>query len=86
MLPLQHNVIRELWQRPNLIIFPTDKNLGPSESEQKGYIQDVLETHLLNDKNYEYLKPETVRTELGKEKTNFLAIYKAYRHLLHSEA
>ena len=37
--PSQRNVIRELRDRPDLIVYQTDKNLGPSVSERKRYIQ-----------------------------------------------
>jgi hypothetical protein len=46
----------------------------------------VLQTHLLNDTNYEYLPVETAKKELQTQRHNFLAIYKGLGHLLHSEA
>lgn len=52
---LQCNVISELWTQKDLVIFQTDKILGPSVAHHSKYIQDVLETHLLNNNNYEFL-------------------------------
>ena len=84
--PSQRNVIRELQDRTDLIIFQTDKNLGPSVSERQQYIRDVLETHLLNDENYEHLPPERATEELRKQRNSFNDIYGKLGHLLPSEA
>jgi hypothetical protein len=84
--PSQRNVIRELQNRPDLVIFQTDKNLGPSLSERPQYIREVLTTHLLDDANYEYLSPATAVLELQKQRDNFLKIYKILEHTLRSEA
>jgi hypothetical protein len=67
-------------------MFQTNKNLGPSVSEQQKYIQDVLETHLLNDSKYEHLPPAKAKLELRKQKKQFLDIYGNLSHLLPSEA
>ena len=84
--PSQRNVIRELQNRPDLIIFQTDKSLGPSLSERPQYIREVLTTHLLDDANYEYLSPATATLELQRQRNNFLRIYKVLGHTLRSEA
>jgi hypothetical protein len=84
--PSQRNVIRELRNRPDLIIFQTDKNLGPSVSDRQHYIREVLTTHLLNDTNYEFLPPATAAQELRNQRTAFLKIHKKFGHLLPSEA
>jgi hypothetical protein len=84
--PSQRNVIRELRHRTDLIIFQTDKNLGPSVAERQQYIRDLLEAHLLNDTNYEHLAPETAMHELGKQRRKFEEIYGTLGHLLPSEA
>jgi hypothetical protein len=64
LLPVQRNVISELRSRKDLIIYLTDKNLGPSVADCPKYIRDVLKSHLLNDANYEYLPPDKAKEEL----------------------
>jgi hypothetical protein len=86
LAPSQRNVIQELRTRTDLVIHGTDKGLGPSVSERQRYIREILQTHLLNDANYEFLPPETVKAALAKQKDNFLEIYNELGHLLHSEA
>jgi hypothetical protein len=84
--PAQRNVIRELRQRTDLIIYPTDKNLGPSVAERPNYIRDVLETHLLNDANYEFLTHERATEELRIQRSKFLTLHGTMEHTLPSEA
>ena len=84
--PSQQNVIRELRDRPDLIVFQTDKNLGPSVSERKRYIQDVLANHLLNDSNYEHLPPDIAQIEIRRQRCAFEGIYGKFGHLLPTEA
>jgi hypothetical protein len=55
-------------------------------SERTQYIRDVLETHLLNSENYEYLSIERVREALRIQRDNFLKIHGTLGHLLHSDA
>jgi hypothetical protein len=84
--PSQRNVIKELRNRPDLVIFQTDKNLGPSVAEREQYIRDVLNTHLLNDDNYEHLPQATAALALHRQRRRFLEIHKGLGHLLPSEA
>jgi hypothetical protein len=56
----QRYILNELATCKDLIIFPTDKNLGPSMAECDNYIPDVLNKHLLNHKNYEFLLPKSM--------------------------
>jgi hypothetical protein len=84
--PAQRNVIRELRNRPDLIIFQTDKNLGPSVADRQQYIRDVLETHLLKDENYEHLPTEVALLELKLQRAKFCGIYGKLGQLLPSEA
>jgi hypothetical protein len=84
--PAQRNVISELRNRNDLIIYPTDKNLGPSVSDRSSYIRDVLETHLLNDENYEYLPLEVATRELQKQRSNFIQLHQDLGHQLPTEA
>jgi hypothetical protein len=49
-------ILNKLATCKDLLIFPTiDKYLGPSMAECDNYISDVLNKHLLNHKNYEFL-------------------------------
>jgi hypothetical protein len=82
----QRNVISELALRPDLIVYPTDKNLGPSVSERPLYIRQFLTEHLLNSANYEFIPPDTIATELAAQRARFLAIHQKFQHTLPSEA
>ena len=82
----QRNVLSELATRKDLIIFPTDKNLGPSVAERDDYIHDVLTEHLLNHANYEFLPKAVARLELQKQRRRFLALYAKRQESLISEA
>jgi hypothetical protein len=80
------NVISKLRNRKDLIVYLTDKNLGPSIADRPKYIRDVLETHLLNDENYEYLPSDKAKEELTRQQNNFLEIHSEFGHLLPTEA
>mgnify|MGYP000231981960 CR=1 FL=1 len=84
--PSQRNVVSELRNHTDLVIFQTDKNLGPSITERTKYIRNVLQTHLTNEENYELLSHATARRELQKQRDKFLEIYSDMGHFLPSEA
>jgi hypothetical protein len=73
--PSQRHVLKELARRSDLIVFPTDKNLGPSISERPRYIRQVLTEHLLNSDNYEFILPSNVAAALETQRSRFLQIY-----------
>ena len=61
--PLQRQCMSELRRRDDLIVFPTDKNLGPSVTNPRStYIEQALSEHLMNKSNYEYLEPPIAKT------------------------
>jgi len=45
--PLQAKTLKELKSNKNIIIKPTDKNLGPAMMDTSQYINQVLKEHLL---------------------------------------
>ena len=73
-------------KRHDLIVFPTDKNLGPSNAERTPYIRQVLTEHLLNETNYEFIREEQASIELAEQRERFLLIYGEWKHTLPSEA
>jgi hypothetical protein len=82
----QRQCLGDLAQRQDLIIFPTDKNLGPSIAERRPYIRQILTEHLLNEVHYQYLPTESAKTELAAQRCRFLKIYSDWGHTLPSEA
>jgi hypothetical protein len=84
--PAQRNAMREIRDRTDLVIHQTDKGLGPSVRERTKYMRDVLETHLLNADNYEYLTCADAKTALQEQRSNFLEIHGELGHLLPTEA
>jgi hypothetical protein len=47
LTPSQRHILSELLKRQDLIVLPTDKNLGPCFIERQLYIAQVLKEHLL---------------------------------------
>ena len=86
LTPSQRHVLSELTQRPDLIVLPTDKNLGPCVIERKTYIDQVLKEHLLQKQNYEQLSPESATIALQKQRASFVSIYEKYKHTLPTRA
>jgi hypothetical protein len=86
LTPSQRHVLGELTKRPDLIVLPTDKNLGPCVIERKVYIEQVLTEHLSKEINYERLSPASAKIELQKQRTAFLSVYNKYRHTLPTKA
>jgi hypothetical protein len=86
LAPSQRHVLGELTKRPDLVVLPTDKNLGPCVIERKVCIEQVLKKHLLQQKNYERLSPETAMIELQKQKSGFLSACNKHKHTLPTKA
>jgi hypothetical protein len=47
--PLQQKILLQLCQNHNIIIKPTDKNLGPAAMDTTKYIKQALQEHLLTN-------------------------------------
>jgi len=65
----QRYVLSELKKRDDLVIFPTDKNLGPYIISRVDYIKQCLNEHLLKEDYYMLLsdtEPETLLKEQSK--------------------
>ena len=86
LTPSQRNTLRELRMRTDIIVLPTDKNLGPSVLERSRYIEMVLTEHLSNQSNYIHLPREQALIKLQQQKTAFLQCYTRHKHELQSEA
>jgi hypothetical protein len=82
----QQHCLGDLAQRQDLIIFPTDTNLGPSIAERRPYIKQILAEHSLNEHQYLYLPADDVKNELDAQRCRFLKIYSDRAHTLPSEA
>jgi hypothetical protein len=65
--PLQINTLHTLCDNKDLIIKPTDKNLGPAIMDTKHYIRKVLQEHLLT-KDYQELSKEEATYKLENTK------------------
>jgi hypothetical protein len=68
--PIQHKVPTQLKQNKNIIIKPTDKNLGPAVLDTKTYIKQILQEHLLTT-NYTQLTKETAKNSIENLKLLF---------------
>jgi hypothetical protein len=63
LTPLQQKVFNQLRQNQNIIIKPTDKNLGPAVMDLNTYVSQVLKEHLLTD-TYKKLSPTETKDSL----------------------
>jgi hypothetical protein len=45
--PIQTIALRQLKQNPNIVIKPTERNLGPAAMDTEDYIIQILKEHLL---------------------------------------
>lgn len=84
--PAQRTCLSELSTRDDLIVYPTDKNLGPSVADRRQYIQQVLSEHLTVRENYEPLTPTEAKAELDTQRKNFLHIHETWNKTLQTEA
>lgn len=55
MLPFQRNLLAELRQNKNFVVFAADKNLGPCIIERVQYIKRGLSDHLTDETTYKRL-------------------------------
>jgi len=55
LLPSQQATVQWLKNHDNLVVFPTDKNLGPAVMERNRYIQVAYDDHLSDKETYERL-------------------------------
>ena len=63
LTPLQTGILRQLKENKNIIIKPSDKNLGPTVMDTTSYVKQVLEEHLLS-KDYKQLTKEEVQNSM----------------------
>ncbi len=47
LTPIQTIALQKLKRNPNIVIKPTDKNLGPAAMDTEDYIIQILKEHLL---------------------------------------
>jgi hypothetical protein len=81
LTPIQQKILKELKSNKNIIIKPTDKNLGPAAMDTETYIQQVLQKHLLTNNYIQFTKVEAKhRTE--NLKLTFKNLFNAYKKTL----
>jgi hypothetical protein len=83
----QRHTLSELRKRPDLIVLPTDKNLGPSVIERTRYINAMLSQHLLRQTTFEQINATDIYEALTKQQNNFTACYEKHREaIMYSDA
>ena len=55
LLPIQKAGLRFLKNRPDLLVWPTDKNLGPIVTTKQHYVELIIRDHLSDTKTYKKL-------------------------------
>jgi hypothetical protein len=75
LLPLQRTTLSHLRQNHNLVIFPSDKNLGPAIIDRQTYIKRAFSEHLSDTSTYRQLTPQVADNRIKairKIITNFI--------------
>jgi uncharacterized protein YaaW (UPF0174 family) len=72
LTPLQTKVLSQLRQNNNIVIKPSDKNLGPVAMDTTAYIRQALEEHLLT-KDYKQLSKEEAFNKMEQLKATLKA-------------
>ena len=61
LMPHQQRALDDLQANPNLLVVPSDKNLGPCVIERDRYIQIIMRDHLNDTNTYSLLTPRLAR-------------------------
>jgi hypothetical protein len=70
LLPCQRSCLRTLRNSENLVVLPTDKNLGPAITEKRRYVELAYRDHLSDRATYKQLAAPRALAEMSKiEKT-----------------
>lgn len=78
LLPHQAAALKAIKARPDLIVWKTDKNLGPAIIERDEYIRRALVEHLLDATTYRQLTPTIASARIKAMQNiayNFIATY-----------
>jgi hypothetical protein len=85
LTPSQHHTLQQLKTNKELIIMPTDKNLGPAIMNHDEYIQLCLSHHLLTPHYIQLSKPIAIE-RLSSTKNLLIDIFNTYKtHLNQAE-
>jgi hypothetical protein len=79
--PLQKTILKQLQENNNIIIKPTDKNLGPAVLDRETYIKQILQEHLTT-KTYQQLSPIEAKNMLTNTKNSLQNLIKNNLNLL----
>jgi hypothetical protein len=77
--PIQTNVLQQLRQNHNIIIKPTDKNLGPEVMDASEYIKQALQEHLLTN-TYKQLSETEAKNKMLHLKNILKALISTHTH------
>jgi hypothetical protein len=75
LVTIQWRALPTLWKNKNLIIKPTDKNLGPALMDLESYIKQVLREHLLTP-DYIQLPQTEMKHQMDNLKSTLKSIIK----------
>jgi hypothetical protein len=79
--PIQANALRQLRDNTNLLIKPTDKNLGPAIMDTVSYIKQVLKEHLLTP-TYKQLTYMEAKSKMDTIKANLKLLLSNNKNIL----
>jgi hypothetical protein len=81
LTPIQQKILKDLKANKNIIIKPTDKNLGPAAMDTETYIQQVLQEHLLTS-SYMQLTKEEAKHRTENLKLTFKNLFNTHKKTL----
>jgi len=77
----QRKTLKELKKSTDIIILPSDKNLGPAILDRKSYITQILNKHILTP-SYQQLSPTEAKQQTEFTKTQLMDLYNHHKNML----
>jgi hypothetical protein len=81
LTPTQQKILKNLKNNKNVIIKPTDKNLGPAAMDTEAYVEQVLQEHLLTN-SYIQLTKEEAKHRTESLKLTFKNLFNTHKNTL----
>lgn len=80
--PIQRRALSILVLNKLIIVFPTDKGLGPYVIDRDGYMRGALKEHLTNTANYKRLTTAEAEIAYDLQKKNLISLFTQHKHII----
>ena len=82
---LDLRLLSNLQQNLELIVVPTDKNLGPAVMERRDYVRQCLTEHLLDRSTYRQLSPAEAHDRMNSARITLDGLLLNYHRVIHPD-